>query len=99
VTIAPRLIVNTADAAIDAAKAGLGVTRVLSYQAESGLADGLLRLILERFEPEAIPVHLREDRLPQAKVQSFLSFCAPRLRVRLKPHGSREATARDGEDA
>lgn len=101
VTIAPRLIVNTADAAIDAAKAGLGVTRVLSYQAEAGLADGSLRLILERFEPEAIPVHLlhREDRLPQAKVQSFLSFAAPWLRARLKPHGSRDATARDGEDA
>jgi DNA-binding transcriptional LysR family regulator len=55
VTIAPRLIVNTADAPIDAAKSGLGVTRVLSYQAEAGLADGSLRLILERFEPEAFP--------------------------------------------
>jgi len=101
VTIAPRLTVNTADAAIDAAKAGLGITRVLFYQAEAGIADGSLRLILERFEPEAIPVHLlhREDRLPQAKVQSFLSFAAPRLRARLKRHGSREASGRDGEDA
>jgi DNA-binding transcriptional LysR family regulator len=101
VTVTSRLTVNTADAAIDAAKAGLGITRVLSYQAEAGLADGSLRLILERFEPEANPVHLlhREDRLPQAKVQRFLSFAAPRLRARLKPHGAREASARDGEDA
>ena len=33
--VRPRLIVNTAEAAIDAAKAGLGITRVLSYQAEA----------------------------------------------------------------
>ena len=101
VTVASRLTVNTADAAIDAAKAGLGITRVLSYQAEAGLADGSLRLILERFEPEANPVHLlhREDRLPQAKVQSFLSFAAPRLRARLKPLRSRAASDGDGADA
>ncbi len=100
VTVTSRLTVNTADAAIDAAKAGLGITRVLSYQAEAGLADGALRLILERFEPEAIPVHLlhREDRLPQAKVQRFLSFAAPRLRARLKPLSSRAASDGDGGD-
>ncbi|MGD0532038.1 MAG: LysR substrate-binding domain-containing protein [Methyloceanibacter sp.] len=32
-------------AAIDAAKAGLGIARVLSYQAEAGFADGSLRLL------------------------------------------------------
>ncbi len=85
-TVEPRLIVNTADAAIDAAKAGLGIVRVLSYQADPSLADGSLRLLLEDFEPEAIPVSLihREDRLPQVKVQSFASFAVPRLRKRLK---------------
>jgi DNA-binding transcriptional LysR family regulator len=86
VTVDPRLIVNTADAAIDATKAGLGVVRVLSYQADSSLEDDSLRLILEDFEPEAIPVSLihREDRLPQAKVQSFVGLAVPRLRKRLK---------------
>lgn len=86
VTVDPRLIVNTADAAIDAAKAGLGVVRVLSYQADSSLKDDSLRLILEDFEPEAMPVSLvhREDRLPQAKVQSFVGLAVPRLRKRLK---------------
>ncbi|HUU66993.1 MAG TPA: LysR family transcriptional regulator [Methyloceanibacter sp.] len=85
-TVEPRLSVNTADAAIDAAKAGLGVVRVLSYQAAPSLADGSLRLILEDFEPEAIPVSLihREDRLPQAKVQSFVKLAVPRLRKQLK---------------
>ena len=82
----PRLIVNTAEAAIDAAKDGLGIVRVLSYQAETCLADKSLRIILEAFEPEPIPVNLihREDRLPQAKVQSFIAFAAPRLRQALK---------------
>ncbi len=37
--IRPRLIVNTAEAAIDAAAAGFGITRVLSYQAADALAQ------------------------------------------------------------
>ena len=86
VAVRPRLIVNTAEAAIDAAKAGLGITRVLSYQAARSVVDRSLRLILEDFEPEPIPVSLlhREDRLPQAKVQSFIAYAAPRLRQALK---------------
>jgi DNA-binding transcriptional LysR family regulator len=86
VTVQPRLSVNTAEAAIDAAVAGLGVTRVMSYQAASRLADGSLRLILEDFEPEAAPVSLlhREDRLPQAKVRNFVAFAAPLLRKALR---------------
>jgi DNA-binding transcriptional LysR family regulator len=87
----PALDVNTADAAIDAAKTGLGIVRVLFYQAEASLADGSLRMILEDFEPEAIPVNLlhREDRLPQAKVQSFIALAAPRLRAELKAQAAR----------
>ncbi|MGC1712347.1 MAG: LysR substrate-binding domain-containing protein, partial [Methyloceanibacter sp.] len=73
-------------AAIDAAREGLGVTRVLSYQAAALVAEGSLRLILCDFEPEPIPVNLlhREDRLPQAKVRSFIAVAAPRLRQVLK---------------
>ncbi len=86
IAVRPRLIVNTAEAAIDAAKAGLGITRVLSYQAEAAIGEGSLRLILQDFEPEEVPVSLlhREDRLPQAKVESFIAFAAPRLRQALK---------------
>jgi DNA-binding transcriptional LysR family regulator len=86
IVVRPRLIVNTAEAAIDAAKAGLGITRVLSYQLASSVADQSLRLILEDFAPDSIPVSLlhREDRLPQAKVQSFVAFAVPRLRQALK---------------
>ena len=65
VTVSPRLVVNSADAAIDAATAGLGIVRVLSYQAQASLADRSLRRILKPFEPDAMPVNLihREDRL------------------------------------
>lgn len=86
VPVSPRLIVNTAEAAIDAAKAGLGVMRVLSYQVQDSLKDGSLRLILEAFEPAPVPVSLvhREDRLPQAKVQSFSELAVPLLRKALK---------------
>jgi len=86
VPVVPRLVVNTAEAAIDAAKDGLGVVRVLSYQAQEALKDGSLRRVLEAFEPEPIPVSLvhREDRLPQAKVQTFSHLAVPRLRKALK---------------
>jgi DNA-binding transcriptional LysR family regulator len=89
VNLHPRLTVNTAEAAIDAAVAGLGITRVLSYQAARPVAAGSLRLILENFEPEEMPVNIlhREDRLPQAKVESFIAFAVPRLRKALKPSG------------
>jgi DNA-binding transcriptional LysR family regulator len=87
VTVNPRLVVNTAEAAVDAAVSGLGITRVLSYQAAGKLADKSLRLILESFEPDAMPVSIlhREDRLPQAKVQRFIALATPLLREALKP--------------
>ena len=64
---------------------------MLSYQAEASVAEGALRLILEDFEPAALPVSLlhREDRLPQAKVQRFIAFATPRLRAALKAQSAR----------
>jgi DNA-binding transcriptional LysR family regulator len=91
----PRLVVNTAEAAIDAAIAGVGVTRVLSYQVEAAIAAGTLITVLEDFEPPSVPVSLvyaNPGRLP-LKLRVFLDFAVPRLRGRLKsiPHeeGSR----------
>ena len=76
---------NTAEAAIDAAIAGVGFVRTLSYQAAAALQAGRLRLLLEDFEPEPWPVHLvypGQGRLP-IKLRAFLDFAAPRLRSRL----------------
>ncbi len=57
VAIRSRLTVNTAEAAIDAAIAGL-YTQVLSYQVEAALQAGTLELILDDLETEPSPVSL-----------------------------------------
>jgi hypothetical protein len=44
VKIHSRLVVNTAEAPIDAAIAGVGITRVLSYQAANAIRAGTLAL-------------------------------------------------------
>ena len=85
VAIRARLTVTTAEAAIDAAIAGLGITRVLSYQAAAAIRAGQLQRILRNFEPPELPVHLihSEARLVPPKLRVFLDFAAPRLRQRL----------------
>jgi DNA-binding transcriptional LysR family regulator len=81
VPIRSRLVVNTAEAAITAAEAGLGTTRVLSYQIADALREGRLATVLESFEPEPWPVSFvypPRGLLPQ-KLRAFLSFAAPRI--------------------
>src|SRR5262249_39561026 len=80
--IKPRLIVNTAEAAIDAALAGFGITRVLSYQAVDALARGMLVRLLRRYEGDDIPVHVLypDGRHPPPKLRAFLDTLVPRLR-------------------
>ena len=85
VAIHSRLIVNTAEAAIDAAIASVGVTRVLCYQVASALRAGTLVLALEEFEPAPWPVSLvypGQGLLP-LKLRAFIDFAAPRLKARL----------------
>ncbi|RWO72752.1 MAG: LysR family transcriptional regulator [Mesorhizobium sp.] len=85
VRVRSRLQVNTAEAAIDAAIAGVGLTRVLSYQIEAALRSGTLRILLQEFEPAPWPVslvHAGHGLLP-VKLRAFLDFAAPRLKGRL----------------
>jgi DNA-binding transcriptional LysR family regulator len=85
VPVHSRLVVNTAEAAIDAAVAGVGVTRVLSYQAAGAVAAGTLVLALRDYEPEPVPVslvHVGQGPVP-LKLRAFLDFAAPRLKDRL----------------
>lgn len=81
-----RLSVNTAEAAIDAAIAGVGLTRVLSYQAADAVARGALKIVLASHEPEALPVNLVQigKALAPLKTRRFIEFIAPRLRERLR---------------
>jgi DNA-binding transcriptional LysR family regulator len=81
VPIKSRLVVNTAEAAIAAATAGLGITRVLSYQIADVVRSGKLVIALEKFEPSLSPiniVHLRQGMLA-LKTRAFLDFAKPRL--------------------
>ncbi|HEV2506240.1 MAG TPA: LysR family transcriptional regulator [Mesorhizobium sp.] len=85
VPVRSRLTVNTAEAAIDAATAGVGIARVLSYQVADAVRSGALKLTLEDFEPEPWPVslvHTGRGLLP-LKLRAFLDFAAPRLKARL----------------
>ncbi|HEY5207010.1 MAG TPA: LysR family transcriptional regulator [Roseiarcus sp.] len=85
VVVRSRLSVNTAEAAIDGAAAGLGVTRVLSYQAAQAVLDGRIQIVLSEYEPAPSPVSLIHgpQGLTPLKVRMALDFVAPRLRARL----------------
>lgn len=87
VPVRPRLVVTTAEAAIDAAIAGVGVTRVLSYQVADAVKRGRLALVLRNFEPEPYPANLvyPSGRHIAAKLRAFLDFAVPRLRAQLSP--------------
>ena len=86
VPIRTRLSVNTAEAAVDAAAAGLGITRVMAYQAKRAVDAGLLVPLLEDFEPMASPVHLLHisEGLMPLKLRTFIDFATPRLRAVLR---------------
>jgi DNA-binding transcriptional LysR family regulator len=76
IDIAPRLSTNSADAAIQYAEAGGGLTRVLAYQAADGLKRGKLKIVLQAFEPPPLPIHIvyPTSRLLSAKVRSFIDL-------------------------
>jgi DNA-binding transcriptional LysR family regulator len=85
VHLKPRLIVNTAAAAIDAAIEGFGVTRVLSYQAADAIAaKSLVRLLRDHEGDDEVPVHVLfpDGRHPPPKLRAFLDALVPRLRQR-----------------
>lgn len=85
VPIRPRFAVNTADGAIDAALAGAGIVRILSYQAAEAIADGRLVVVLPQFQPEPLPVHLVHtgQAIMPLKLRAFADFATPRLRERI----------------
>jgi DNA-binding transcriptional LysR family regulator len=78
VPIRCRLAVTTAEAAIDAAIDGLGITRALGYQVADARRRGALQLLLESFEPDPWPVHLVHGGhgLLPLKLRAFLEFTA-----------------------
>ncbi|WP_375409105.1 LysR family transcriptional regulator [uncultured Methylobacterium sp.] len=81
-----RLAVNTTEAAVAAAIAGLGIIRVLTYQVADELRSGELQVVLGEFAPAAMPVSLvyPDAGLLPLKVRAFLDWTAPRLRTQLQ---------------
>ena len=89
--VRPRLHVTSNEAAIEVARLGFGITRLMSYQVAPLLATNELKIILPAFELPSIPVHVvhREGRQASVKVRSFVDAMVDHLRAQdvLRPHG------------
>src|SRR5262249_2410433 len=97
VPVHSRLIVTSAEAAVDAAIQGIGITCAFSYQVAEAVRAGALTLLLRAFDPPPKPVSLVYPaglRLP-LKLRAFLDFAAPRLKARLAAGGDAPAARRD----
>jgi len=85
IQVRSRLSASAADAAADAAAAGLGVTRLLCYQALPAIKAKKLKLILRDYEPPPTPVSFvyRAGRSMPQKLKAFIDFASPRMKSRL----------------
>lgn len=85
VTLAPRLMVNDAMAAVEAAVAGEGITMMMSYVVVDLIKSNKLVPVLMDFVPQEVPVHLvfPQSRLVAPKLRAFLNFSAKRLKTEL----------------
>src|SRR5499425_2317092 len=85
ITVQPRLVVSNLEAACDAARAGIGLTRAFFYHVGAAVEAGTLTTVLDTFQLPPRPVsfvHAAGRFLP-IKLRAFLDFAAPRLRARL----------------
>lgn len=82
VRLEPRLVVNSADAAIAAAEQGAGVTRALSYQVEEAIRAGRLAPLLGTFSTARLPVQALYParRAASPNVAAFVKAARERLR-------------------
>jgi DNA-binding transcriptional LysR family regulator len=85
VTVRPRLLVSSAEAACDAARAGVGFARAFSYHVEPFVEAGTLVTVLDAYRPPPLPLSFvyRAGRFLPLKLRAFLDFAAPRLKMRL----------------
>lgn len=83
VKVTPRLHCNQNGTAIAAAKQGLGITRLMSYQIGEEFNNGSLVRILIDYESGPLPVNILylEGRQANAKVRSFIDLAVSRLRA------------------
>lgn len=83
-----RVMVSSVEAAVAASVAGLGVLRALSYQVQDELDAGNLEVLLEKFEPPKLPVHVvfSHARRSPLKVRLFVDHVVSELRAALSWH-------------
>lgn len=62
VRVQPRLLLNTVDAIVAAAEAGLGIANLLSYQVEESIRSGRLIEILKPEDSVSLPINLLFER-------------------------------------
>lgn len=85
VPVHSRLVVSNLGAACEAARAGIGITQLLSYHVGDAIKSGELVPLLRDFQPAPLPVSLvySPNRFMPVKLRAFLDFAVPRLRARL----------------
>ncbi|MEP0940275.1 MAG: LysR family transcriptional regulator [Rhizobiaceae bacterium] len=81
--VRPRVQMNTNDAVIEMALQGRGLSRVISYQISSSVADGQLQTVLEDYELPPMPIHVvhQQGRMVSGKVRAFVDFMVEQLRA------------------
>ncbi|HEX5660425.1 MAG TPA: LysR substrate-binding domain-containing protein [Polyangiales bacterium] len=81
----PRVIVNSGEVAIEAVRAGHGLTKVLSYQVVDDVRAKRLKILLAAFETPPVPVHVVhvDGRAASRRVRAFVEFAVERLRASL----------------
>jgi DNA-binding transcriptional LysR family regulator len=85
VPVRSRLVVSNLESASDAARAGVGITTLFSYQATEFLKSGELIPLLQEFQSPPLPLSFvySPARFMPVKLRAFLDFAVPRLRTRL----------------
>src|ERR1700757_456248 len=85
VPVRSRLVVDAAEAVLDAGVAGAGIIRLFSYHVADAVKAGTLTTLLEDFEPPPPPVNIVYfGGGPQPlKARAFIDFAAPELNARL----------------
>lgn len=82
VTVKPRLIVDTTEAAADAAALGLGLACLISYQTDHHVGAGRLVAVFPDYKLPPIPIHIVQPagRFPPLKTRLFVDEVGHALR-------------------
>jgi DNA-binding transcriptional LysR family regulator len=85
VPVRSRLVLNNLESTYEAARSGMGIATVFSYQVAESVKSGELALLLRDFEPPPIPVSFvyPPNRFMPVKLRAFLDFALPRLKARI----------------